>query len=167
MTLGLAGVRGEKGNGERGTGSENFSALLSTFLAISNEKSYSKISDNPLEISENPRYVDQENPGRKKGRSRCFPGFLEPKICRSREPGEKKGRSRCFPGFLEPQICRSREPGEKKGRSRCFPVFLAVPPLYYSTPLFSVALLLRTKGMAAGKIKLRQELKKEPWNMQK
>ena len=37
------------GNGERGNGSENFSALLSTFLTISNKKSYSKTS----EISEN------------------------------------------------------------------------------------------------------------------
>ena len=31
-----------RGNGERGNGSENFSALLSTFLTILDNKAYSK-----------------------------------------------------------------------------------------------------------------------------
>ena len=45
---------GRRGNGERGNSSENFSALLSTFLTISNKRSYSKSIWKPLKISENP-----------------------------------------------------------------------------------------------------------------
>ena len=46
--------RGGRGVTERGgNGSENFSALLSTFLAIFNKKSYSKNLWNPLKISQN------------------------------------------------------------------------------------------------------------------
>ena len=45
--------RGKKGNGERGNASEKCSALLSTFLTISNQKSYSKNLQKPLEISDN------------------------------------------------------------------------------------------------------------------